>query len=313
MVSQVVLEAGTIFQITRHAHDIYPDTACGVLLGSELAPEITETFPLPPQAMDGNGAGIREKEVAAYEKLMVTSLKTVGADSVVKGYFLSCTKSGLFEAPLLDSLYHIQRANEVAVFVQHDVALSRASGSLELRAYQLSPAFMEVRSEGKHGAFNTETMLEAGLGYESFFVEIPVVIHNSHLVNFAALSLPAPPKQYLAVPTQSLLEAESSDIMDIIDDFNYDQNSFSHYQRQLAREKQKVVAWQQRRAAENRARDAVDKPLLPTDEWKTLFKLPEEPSRLENLLTSGRLQSSSERMEELLAQAGTTLLSTRSE
>lgn len=313
MVSQVILEAGTIFQITRHSHDSYPDTACGVLLGSELGPEISETFPLLPQAMDGNGASFRDKEVTAYERLMVSSLKSVGADSVVKGYYLSTTKSGLFEAPLLDNLYQIQQANRDVVFLQHDVALSRASGTLELRAYQLSPAFLEVRHQGKHGAFNTEIMIEAGLTYESCFVEIPVVIHNSHLVDLAALSLPAPKKQELTVPTQSLLETESSDIMDVIDDFNYDQNSFSHYQRQLAREKQKVVAWQQRRAAENRARDAVDKPLLPTDEWKTMFKLPDEPSRAENLLTSGRLQSDCERMEELVAQAGTTLLATRTE
>ena len=66
--------------------------------------------------------------------------------------------------------------------------------------------------------------------------------------------------------------------------------NYQYYQRSLAREQTKITAWQQKRKAENAARTASKQPLLPEDEWQRLFKLPQEPSRLETLLSSRQVE-----------------------
>ncbi|EHK99207.1 putative Eukaryotic translation initiation factor 3 subunit H [Glarea lozoyensis 74030] len=61
-------------------------------------------------------------------------------------------------------------------------------------------------------------------------------------------------------------------------------NNFQYYQRQLAREQTKITAWKTKRAAENASRVQQKQAPLPEDEWERLFKLPTEPSRLEDML-----------------------------
>lgn len=64
-----------------------------------------------------------------------------------------------------------------------------------------------------------------------------------------------------------------------------------YFQRQLAREQAKVTAWQTKRKAENATRAATGQPPLSEDDWKTLFKLPTEPSRLESLLIAKQVEN----------------------
>jgi translation initiation factor 3 subunit H len=63
-----------------------------------------------------------------------------------------------------------------------------------------------------------------------------------------------------------------------------------YYQRQLAREQTKVTAWQAKRKAENAGRAAAGQAPLPEDDWKNLFKLPTEPSRLESMLLARQVE-----------------------
>jgi len=66
--------------------------------------------------------------------------------------------------------------------------------------------------------------------------------------------------------------------------------TYRYYQRQLAREQVKVTAWQAKRKAENATRAATGQAPLPEDDWKTLFKLPTEPSRLESMLLARQVE-----------------------
>jgi len=79
-------------------------------------------------------------------------------------------------------------------------------------------------------------------------------------------------------------------LLDSIEAHHVELNNASYYQRQLAREQAKITAWQAKRKAENAARTASKQPLLPEDEWQRLFKLPQEPSRLEILLNSRQIE-----------------------
>lgn len=86
------------------------------------------------------------------------------------------------------------------------------------------------------------------------------------------------------------LEKTSDLLLESIENHHTELNNHQYYQRSLAREQAKITAWQQKRKAENVARAATKQPPLPEDEWQRLFKLPQEPSRLELLLNSRQVE-----------------------
>lgn len=82
-----------------------------------------------------------------------------------------------------------------------------------------------------------------------------------------------------------------------------------YYQRQMAREQTKITAWQTKRKAENQTRAAAKQPLLPEDEWTRLFKLPQEPSRLEGLLNSKQIEQYSKQVDGFTASVSAKMFS----
>ncbi|KAI4253937.1 MAG: hypothetical protein LQ352_003386, partial [Teloschistes flavicans] len=98
--------------------------------------------------------------------------------------------------------------------------------------------------------------------------------------NFSTLSLSIDP--FLAQTCDNLLDA--------IETHHTELNNHSYYSRSLAREQAKITAWQQKRRSENAVREMNKQPPLPEDEWQRLFKLPQEPGRLEVLLNSRQVE-----------------------
>ena len=154
--------------------------------------------------------------------------------------------------------------------------------------------------------------------YQDILVELPLVIHNSHLLTALLHELPeGPPKDALPFPATTaelkdsattpqlplqpnldsldlsidpFLEKTCDLLLDTIENHHSELNNHQYYQRSLAREQAKISAWQQKRKTENAARQASKQPLLPEDEWQRLFKLPQEPSRLEIMLNSRQVE-----------------------
>lgn len=150
-------------------------------------------------------------------------------------------------------------------------------------------------------------------------VELPVSIHNSHLLTsfLHRIPRPLPEKTALEFPTSlaelthdpsvgtnplapnldaldlsidPFLEKTCDLLLDSIENHQTEQNNFQYWQRALGREQAKITAWQQKRKAENAARTASKQPLLDETEWQKLFKLPQEPSRLEALLVGRQVE-----------------------
>lgn len=86
------------------------------------------------------------------------------------------------------------------------------------------------------------------------------------------------------------LEKNCDLLLESIETHYTELNNFQYYQRQLAREQTKITTWQQKRKAENASRAVLKQLPLPEDEWQKLFKLPQEPSRLETLLNSRQIE-----------------------
>lgn len=194
--------------------------------------------------------------------------------------------------------------NERTIALVHDTGRS-TSGALSLHAYRLTPAFMAAHKEGK---YTIEALLKHNLTYKDILVELPLTIFNSHLLTtlLHQLDSPAPAPLSLLSLNNPLPLGPNFDALDLsidpylekncdlllesIESHYSEVNNQQYYNRQLAREQAKITTWQTKRKAENQLRASAKQPLLPEDEWTRLFKLPQEPSRLETLLNSRQIE-----------------------
>lgn len=154
-------------------------------------------------------------------------------------------------------------------------------------------------------------------------------IHNSHLLNSFLHQLPSNPPSgpldfppslaalksspissstlltpnfdNLSLSIDPFLEKNCDLLLDAIETHHTETNNFQYYQRALAREQNKIAQWQAKRKAENMSRAALKQPLLPEDEWQRLFKLPQEPSRLESMLNSRQVEQYARQIDGFVA------------
>ena len=176
------------------------------------------------------------------------------------------------------------------------------------------------------------SLQKSGFKYSDILVELPIQIHNSHLVNTFLHQVPSMLKSGVLAPPTAVSEIESNpalandplapnfdslslsidpflsqtadNLLDAIETHHVESNNFSYYSRALAREQAKIQQWQAKRKAENAARALSKQTALPEDEWQRLFKLPTEPSRLESMLNSRQVEQYARQVDGFVA--GTT-------
>lgn len=308
---RVQVDAATVMKIVRHSYDQYPLQVSGQLLGfdDEETLNVTQSFPFPSSANENDGSALRGKANQKYAQDMMALLEEVGADPNPVGWYVSANLGRFFSQSVIDNMLSFQVQNPESVVLVYDLTRS-VHASLSLRAYRLSPAYLAAKKEGK---FTSESLVRNELSYNTIFEELPVEILNSHMVTLYLQSLQAP-KEFsnLKITLDPYLESNIESIFESVDEFQYDQGNYHYYyQRQLTREKAKIASWQQKRKAENAAREAAGKPALPTDEWKQLFRLPDEPSRLDSLLISGQINQYCSQIEEFTAAASSKMFGTQ--
>ncbi|KAI9674738.1 MAG: hypothetical protein M1817_001642 [Caeruleum heppii] len=326
----VQVEALAVMKIIKHCSQTFPTTATGSLVGMDVnnVLQVTNTFPFPTVELpsdsshhDSNAssnfaaAAPRTKANVSYQTEMIKAFREVNVDANNVGWYTSANMGNFVNANTIENQFFYQKEmNERTVALVHDVSRS-SQGSLSLRAFRLSPAFMTQYKEGK---FTTESLQKSNLSYKDILVELPLTIHNSHLLSSFLHQLPSKPlTDELAMPINlsglkkdpnlpqhplypnldsldlsidPFLEKTCDLMLDSIETHHTELNNHQYYQRQLAREQVKITAWQTKRKAENAARVAAKQAPLPEDEWTRLFKLPLEPSRLEGMLNSRQVE-----------------------
>ena len=78
-------------------------------------------------------------------------------------------------------------------------------------------------------------------------------------------------------------------LLDCSDVQQQELNNYQYWQRSVAREQTKMQAWLTKRRQENQIRVEKGQQPLPEDEVNTLFKLPTEPSRLDNMILTAQM------------------------
>ena len=181
-------------------------------------------------------------------------------------------------------------------------------------------------------------MQKTKLTYKDILVELPIIVHNSHLLTTFLHQVPAAlPQNELAFPAsladlkkdapqislypnlESLdlsidpyLEKTCDQLLESIETHYTELNNFQYFQRQLAREQTKVTAWKTKRTAENATRAAQKLAPLPEDEWERLFKLPTEPSRLEGMLNARQVDQYSRQVDGFTASITSKMFAVKS-
>ena len=79
----------------------------------------------------------------------------------------------------------------------------------------------------------------------------------------------------------------------------------------MGREQAKISQWQAKRKAENAQRAVAKQAPLPEDEWQRLFKLPQEPSRLEGMLNAKQVEQYSKQVDGFTANITTKMFAVR--
>ncbi|KAK3943243.1 hypothetical protein QBC46DRAFT_282210 [Diplogelasinospora grovesii] len=342
----VQVEALVVMKVVKHCSSSFPTTATGSIVGmdSNGVLEVTNAFPFPTidvsntdshqnDASSLAAAAPRAKANIAYQNEMIRHLKEVNVDANNVGWYTSATMGNFINLSFVENQYHYQRENDKTVALVHDVSRS-SQGSLSLRAFKLSPSFMAAYKEGK---FTTDSLQKSKLTFKDVLIEVPVVVHNSHLLTSFLHQIPALPdtpevplpaslddiqRDPVKIPAHPsfdaldlsidpFLEKTCDLLLDSIEAHYTDLNNHQYYQRQLAREQSKITQWQAKRKAENAARVAAKQTPLPEDEWQRLFKLPQEPSRLEGMLNARQVEQYSKQVDGFTANITAKMFAVR--
>jgi translation initiation factor 3 subunit H len=133
--------------------------------------EITNSFPFPEAAVahvdpghsnnnnqndkaaDLAAGAPRAKQNIAYGNEMIKFLREVNVDANNVGWYTSTSMGNFINLNTIENQFYYQnQLNERTVALIYDVSRS-SQGTLNLRAYRLSPAFVTAYKEGK---FTTE-------------------------------------------------------------------------------------------------------------------------------------------------------------
>ncbi|KAF2460831.1 eukaryotic translation initiation factor 3 subunit 3 [Lineolata rhizophorae] len=345
----IQVEALVVMKIIKHSSQAFPSTATGSLVGMDVngTLQVTNCFPFPTVDMPASdshsdssnpaAAAPRAKANATYQNEMIKFLREVNVDANNVGWYTSTSMGNFVNMNTIENQFFYQKEmNERTVALVHDVSRT-SQGALALRAYRLSPSFMTAYRESK---FTADSLQKSGLRYQDILVELPLVIHNSHLLTSLLHQLPAsPPDEALefpptlaalkadpAVTSQTLtpnfdsldlsidpfLEKTCDLLLDSIEAHDSELKNHQFYARSLAREQAKISAWQAKRKSENAARAAAKQPPLPEDEYLRLFKLPQEPSRLEIMLNSRQVDQYAKQVDGFTAGVSGKMFAVRS-
>ncbi|CRK47981.1 hypothetical protein BN1723_007859 [Verticillium longisporum] len=187
--------------------------------------------------------------------------------------------------------------------------------------------------DAHYNEVNNYHLQKSKLSFKDILQEFPVTVHNTHLLTTFLHQIPqAPQADALEHPTSvgelrddpsrqplypsvdnldlsidPFLEKTCDLLLEGIDAHYNEVNNYQFYQRQLGREQAKISQWQAKRKAENAQRVVAKQAPLAEDEWQRLFKLPQEPSRLEGMLNAKQVEQYSKQVDGFTANITTKM------
>jgi len=281
----VQIDGLVVLKMITHARQNYPSEVTGLLLGLDIDGRLEVTNCIPQRNSENEDAN------EAYQKEMMKALRKVNVDDNTVGWFVSTFRSSFFSMAMIEAQYSYQSVLPTSVCLLLD-PYRKGSHELGLRAYRLTENFMKVFAgqDFTHSSFSRH-----GVDPSQIMVEVPIQVHNSHLVHAFLYEL----RESKAMNTDSdrlnirvndFVEKNVNVISKSIDDYVTEQGKLLYYERQLARQKTQQQQWIQKRDADNALRAKQGKPPLPNDRSKlAIFKQLPKPWKLDTYLLTNRM------------------------
>lgn len=291
-VDLVQIDGLTLMKILKHARENPHDSASGPLLGLVVnhTLEVTNCFATPPTST--NAAGEDDDGAATFQLEMLRCLREVNVDHLQVGWYQTTALGAHLTIDTIQRQYEYQKRSEESVVLIYDPVLT-AQGSLSLRAFRLSAAFMNLY---KTQEFSSAALRAAKVTFETVFKEVPVLIRTSHLARALLYEIDTTTDrlqtfEQLDISSNSFLERNVKCLMDCVDHLGNEANKYHFYQRNLARQQMDQNKVLQKRMLENAERKQSGLDPLNDEELQNnpLFKPLPAPSRLESLLITGQI------------------------
>ncbi|KAH3674174.1 hypothetical protein WICMUC_003415 [Wickerhamomyces mucosus] len=180
-IKAVQLESSVALKIVKESEGSFPNPTAGPLLGTDVHGEllkISHSYKFPIVYHDQSP--LRNRTNLRYQEELLTSLKETQVSAQLLGWYQTSQSGKFITDAVIETLAYAQlKTSPNTVLIIHDP--SKASyGILNLKAFRLSKAFLETYIENK---FTVENLNKNELTYNNIFEELPVSIHNNHLIS----------------------------------------------------------------------------------------------------------------------------------
>jgi len=309
--SCVEIDGLAVLKIVKHCKEYLPQLVTGQLLGLDFdnTLEVTNCFPFPSRATDGDADEYADEEGADYQIDMMRSLRDVNVDNNTVGWYQSTYLGSHITENLIATQYNYQESIPKCVCLIFD-PLKTAQGNLALKAVRLTDAFLALY---KGGEFTLDSILKSGVCAEDIFEELEIKVRNSNLIKAFLLQMDDSQIKRSASDaegptTNPFLEKNLECLIESIDDLAQESSRFQYHQRALGRHSAAQSGLLAKRKAENEQRRRQGLPLLPEDDLGNAgMKPPPEPSRLDSLLFNTQIATTVSRS---ISSVGRALTST---
>lgn len=226
---------------------------------------------------------------------MLRHLRAVNVDANTVGWYQSTYMGSYHTEQLIETFLSYAENIQRCVCLVYDPLRSQ-HGALALKALRLTDAFLELYRSGE---VTTERVQEKGITWSDVLTEIPITVQNSTLASSLMRCCAPGPESVteqdldrLNMSTYPFLERNMEFLVDCMDDLQLEAQKQAQYQRAVQRQQQQQAQWLQRRRQENSSRQAQGlEPLPEEDPSNPIFKLPNEPSRLDELLVTNQVSN----------------------
>jgi len=267
----VQLDGLVVIKVIKHCREHRPQLVTGQLVGLDLENtlEVTNSFPFQSKVSEDEDEDVEKiaSEGAEYQAKMLRCFQEVNIDHNIVGWYSSNYMGQFFNEMTIATQYSYQERAPKSIVLVYD-PIKTSQGSLSLKAYRLSEAFMNLY---KTQSFSKESLVKANVSFNDIYEEIPILIHNALLVNAFLLELEESGNmdcdfERFNLSTNPFLEKNLESLIESLDDLGAEQTKLQYWQKNLQRQQAK------RRDDPN---------------WKQMT----EPSRLDSLLLTNQINS----------------------
>jgi|MDSW01.2.fsa_nt_gb translation initiation factor 3 subunit H len=315
-----------VMKIVKHCTEQSPALVTGQLLGLDIGAtlEVTDCFPFPNAPTRATAeADLADADAldegANYQLEMMRCLREINVDNNTVGWYQSTYLGSFYTEELIETFLAYQENINRCVCVVYDPTRAASTGTFGLKALRLSEKFLKIH---KAGEFTFEKLADKSISWAEIVCEVPLKISNSALVSAVmgeltkevasedVAGVTQSDLDRLSMSTNPFLEKSLEFLSECMDDLSSEQQKFSYYMRQHARQQLIASQWMTKRKQENAARQAAGQELLPEedDPNNPAAKSASEPSRLEAFLIANQVNQYCEQISDFSEQSLQKLL-----